>query len=98
MVEKTTKSLCPSCGRVLEARIYDQDGKVWIERECPVHGRIRSLYWSDVAMFDRFEGYALERLLAFWSFCQNFGQRLVFPALFFGFRGGQRLFRLGCHN
>jgi uncharacterized radical SAM superfamily Fe-S cluster-containing enzyme len=58
MVEKTTKSLCPSCGRVLEARIYDQDGKVWIERECPEHGRIRSLYWSDAGMFERFDGYA----------------------------------------
>jgi uncharacterized radical SAM superfamily Fe-S cluster-containing enzyme len=58
MVDKTTKSLCPSCGRVLEARIYDQDGKVWIERECPEHGRIRSLYWSDAAMYDRFDGYA----------------------------------------
>ena len=58
MVDKTTKSLCPSCGRVLEARIYDQDGRVWIERECPEHGRIRSLYWSDAAMFERFEAYA----------------------------------------
>jgi 7,8-dihydro-6-hydroxymethylpterin dimethyltransferase len=58
MVDKTTKSLCPSCGRVLDARIYDQDGKVWIERECPEHGRIRSLYWSDTAMFERFDGYA----------------------------------------
>jgi 7,8-dihydro-6-hydroxymethylpterin dimethyltransferase len=58
MVDKTTKSLCPSCGRVLEARVYDQDGRVWIERECPEHGRIRSLYWSDAAMYDRFEAYA----------------------------------------
>lgn len=57
MVDKTTKSLCPSCGRVLAARIRDQDGKVWIERECPEHGPIRSLYWSDVRMYDRFEGY-----------------------------------------
>ena len=58
MVDKRTKSLCPSCGRVLEARVYDQNGKVWIERECPEHGQIRSLYWSDAAMFDRFETYA----------------------------------------
>ncbi len=58
MVDKTTKSLCPSCGCVLDARIYDQDGKVWIERECPEHGRIRSLYWSDAAMFERFDEYA----------------------------------------
>lgn len=58
MVDKRTKSLCPSCGRVLEARVYDQDDKVWIERECPEHGRIRSLYWSDAAMFERFETYA----------------------------------------
>lgn len=58
MVHKTTKSLCPSCGRVLDARVYDQDGKVWIERECPEHGRTRSLYWSDAAMYDRFDTYA----------------------------------------
>ncbi len=58
MVDKRTKSLCPSCGRVLEARVYDQNGKVWIERECPEHGWIRSLYWSDAAMFERFETFA----------------------------------------
>lgn len=57
MVDKTTKSLCPSCGQVLDARISDQDGKVWIERECPEHGPIRSLYWSDARMYDRFESY-----------------------------------------
>ncbi|KAF5055908.1 Coenzyme PQQ synthesis protein E [anaerobic digester metagenome] len=57
MVDKTTKSLCPTCGRVLDARIRDQDGKVWIERECPEHGPIRSLYWSDVRMYERFESY-----------------------------------------
>lgn len=57
MVDKTTKSLCPTCGRVLDARIRDQGGKVWIERECPEHGPIRSLYWSDVRMYDRFESY-----------------------------------------
>ncbi|NLX49782.1 MAG: radical SAM protein [Methanospirillum sp.] len=58
MVDKTTKSLCPSCGRVLDARVFDEGGKVWIERECPEHGRIRSLYWSDAVMYDRFDGYS----------------------------------------
>jgi len=57
MVDKTTKSLCPTCGRVLDARIYDQDGKVWIERVCPQHGPIRTLYWSDARMYERFERY-----------------------------------------
>ncbi len=54
---KKTKSLCPTCGRVLDADIVEEGGKVWLVRTCPEHGAYRALYWSDAAMYRRFDAY-----------------------------------------
>jgi len=54
---KKTRSLCPVCGAVLEAEIVDEEGKIWLVRTCPEHGKFRHLYWSDSEMYHRFEHY-----------------------------------------
>ena len=57
MLIKKTKSICPVCRTVLDADLIDEDNAVWICRECPDHGPFRSLYWSDSAMYHRFDAY-----------------------------------------
>jgi uncharacterized radical SAM superfamily Fe-S cluster-containing enzyme len=50
---KTVESLCPEpgCGRVIDARLFAEDGKVFMEKTCPEHGYVKDLYWSDVELF-----------------------------------------------
>ena len=38
---KITQSLCPECIRVIEARVFDEDGRVMMEKTCPQHGFFR---------------------------------------------------------
>lgn len=57
MLIKKTKSLCPTCGSVLDADIVEEEGKVWLVRTCPEHGTYRGLYWSDAEMYRRFDAY-----------------------------------------
>jgi len=35
MLIKKTKSLCPTCGSVLDADIVEEEGKVWLVRTLP---------------------------------------------------------------
>ena len=57
MAIKKTRSLCPVCGSVLEAEIIEEEGKIWLVRTCPEHGKFRHLYWSDAEMYHRFARY-----------------------------------------
>ncbi|HOX36175.1 MAG TPA: radical SAM protein, partial [Methanoregulaceae archaeon] len=57
MLIKKTRSLCPTCNTVLEADIIEDAGQIWLERTCPTHGTARYLYWSDAAMYHRYEHY-----------------------------------------
>jgi uncharacterized radical SAM superfamily Fe-S cluster-containing enzyme len=54
-VIKETKSLCPECLQVLDATIYEEDNKVYITKECPDHGKVTELYWSDYEQYQRAE-------------------------------------------
>jgi uncharacterized radical SAM superfamily Fe-S cluster-containing enzyme len=48
---KIVESLCPECLRVIEARLYADEGKVWMAKKCPEHGPFKEIYWSDVEMY-----------------------------------------------
>jgi uncharacterized radical SAM superfamily Fe-S cluster-containing enzyme len=52
---KQTKTLCPECLKVLDATIFEEDNKVYIEKECPEHGKFREIYWSDYEHYQRAE-------------------------------------------
>jgi len=54
-VIKETKSLCPECLQVLDATIFEEDNKVYIEKTCPQHGKFREIYWSDYEQYQRAE-------------------------------------------
>ena len=52
---RETRSLCPVCLRVLPARIFEEEGAIFMEKECPKHGYFRDLCWSDAELYKRFE-------------------------------------------
>jgi uncharacterized radical SAM superfamily Fe-S cluster-containing enzyme len=51
----TTRSLCPQCRRLLDAKIIVRAGRVFFRKHCPEHGPMEHLVCSDVAWFDRHE-------------------------------------------
>ncbi|MCP8310372.1 MAG: radical SAM protein [Candidatus Methylarchaceae archaeon HK01M] len=50
---RETKSICPECNKVLPATVFERDGKVWIEKNCPDHGKTKELYWGSYEMYQR---------------------------------------------
>lgn len=57
---KETKSLCPECKKVVPARVYESGGKVMLEKNCPEHGKIADVYWSNVEMYLKAERFAYD--------------------------------------
>jgi uncharacterized radical SAM superfamily Fe-S cluster-containing enzyme len=51
----TTRSLCPQCRRVVDAKIVVRGRAVWFRKRCPEHGEFEDFVCSDVAYFDRHE-------------------------------------------
>ena len=61
---KTTRSLCPDCTTLIDARIFEEDGKVIMEKHCPDHGDFRDIIYSDARLYLKMEE---------WSFGDNRG-------------------------
>jgi uncharacterized radical SAM superfamily Fe-S cluster-containing enzyme len=61
---KTIRSLCPECMRVIDARLFDEAGRVVMEKTCPEHGHVRDLYWADTELYLKAER---------WSFADGAG-------------------------
>ncbi|MEM2016259.1 MAG: radical SAM protein [Nitrososphaerota archaeon] len=57
-VLKTTLSVCPECSLVIPAEVVERDNKIFLEKECPTHGKIVELYYGDAEMYKRFNKYA----------------------------------------
>ncbi|MEM6929655.1 MAG: radical SAM protein, partial [Myxococcota bacterium] len=48
---KTTQSLCPRCLDRIPAAVLARDGAVWMDKECPSHGRFSAQLASDEAHY-----------------------------------------------
>ena len=48
---KTTLSVCPTCLLQVPARVYERDGRVYMDKTCPTHGRDEALLASDAALY-----------------------------------------------
>ena len=57
MLPKNTKSLCPVCKKIIDAEIYEKNGKVMIRKECSEHGKFEDVYWSDAKLFEKADKY-----------------------------------------
>lgn len=44
-----TQALCPTCLRVVDATNVERDGRVYLRRTCPEHGRAETLVLSDAS-------------------------------------------------
>ncbi|VVB86537.1 7,8-dihydro-6-hydroxymethylpterin dimethyltransferase [uncultured archaeon] len=54
---KATRSLCPDCLDVIDATIFEENGKIMLEKICSKHGYFKDIYWSNAEVFRRFERY-----------------------------------------
>ncbi len=53
-----TQSLCPECLKVINATLYEENGKVMIRKTCPDHGEFVDVYWGDAEMFKKAARFA----------------------------------------
>ncbi|MHA1735022.1 MAG: radical SAM protein, partial [Candidatus Thorarchaeota archaeon] len=59
----TTQSICPEClltdgeVHVIDALVYEEDGKVMYKKTCEKHGEFVDVYWGDVEMWRRAQKY-----------------------------------------
>lgn len=59
----TTKSICPECllandeVNVIDATLYEEDGKVMYKKTCEKHGEYVDVYWGDVELFNKAQNW-----------------------------------------
>ncbi|TFG10376.1 radical SAM protein [Candidatus Thorarchaeota archaeon] len=59
----TTQSICPECFlandevTVIDATIYEEDGKVMMKKTCDKHGEFVDVYWGDADMWRKAQTY-----------------------------------------
>ena len=51
----TTRSLCPTCRRLVDAKIIARGERVYFRKNCPEHGTFEDFVCSDVSYYDRHE-------------------------------------------
>jgi len=54
---KTTQSICPECLQVIEARLFEENGAVYMEKTCAAHGPFRDKIYSDVKLYLKMEEF-----------------------------------------
>jgi 7,8-dihydro-6-hydroxymethylpterin dimethyltransferase len=59
---ETTSGLCPVCLQSVPTTLFEQDGKIWIEKECVKHGAHRALIASDANEYLRLRQYVPPRV------------------------------------
>jgi hypothetical protein len=55
-----TKSLCPHCHKVIDADVYEEDGKIMMQKRCEEHGDFKDVYWSDADLYEKFAQWSLD--------------------------------------
>ena len=52
-----TKSLCPTCLKVLSSSLLEMDGKVIMKKTCPEHGDFEDVIWGNYSEYKRAENF-----------------------------------------
>ena len=52
-----TKSICPECRKVIDARILLRDGKVFLRKHCAEHGPFEALFFGDADLYVKIAPY-----------------------------------------
>ncbi|MBZ5565039.1 MAG: radical SAM protein [Acidobacteriia bacterium] len=61
---KATQSVCPECLQVIDARLFEENGAVYMEKRCAAHGEFRDKIYSDARLYLKMEE---------WTFGDNRG-------------------------
>ncbi len=61
---RMTQSLCPDCNKLIDARVFEEDGKVMMEKTCSEHGYVKDVCYSDAKLYLKMER---------WNFGDNRG-------------------------
>jgi len=54
---KWTESLCPECIQVIAARLFEENGAVYMEKTCAEHGYFRDKIYSDAKLYLKMEEF-----------------------------------------
>ena len=54
---KTTQSVCPERLKVIEARLFEERGAVYMEKTCAEHGDFRDKIYSDAKLYLKMEEF-----------------------------------------
>ena len=59
------KSVCPSCyqqGLIekIDAKIIEENGKVWIIKKCKKHGSFKDIYFNDSKIYKKWMKYKID--------------------------------------
>lgn len=46
-----TRSICPECRRVIDAKVLLRDNKVYLRKRCPEHGEVEALIYGDAQAY-----------------------------------------------
>jgi tetraether lipid synthase len=46
-----TRSICPECRRVIDAKVLLRDNKVYMRKRCPEHGEFEALIYGDAQLY-----------------------------------------------
>jgi tetraether lipid synthase len=57
---KFTQSICPDCNMILDAEVFERDGKVFMTKTCPTHGECEELYFGSYEMYKKFSTYWMD--------------------------------------
>ena len=55
-----TQSICPECNMILDAEVFERDGKVFMTKTCPTHGECEELYFGSYEMYRKFSTYWMD--------------------------------------
>ncbi len=55
-----TQSICPDCNMILDAEVFERDGKVFMTKTCPSHGECEELYFGSYDMYKKFSTYWMD--------------------------------------
>jgi 7,8-dihydro-6-hydroxymethylpterin dimethyltransferase len=55
-----TQSICPDCNMILDAEVFEREGKVFMTKTCPAHGECEELYFGSYEMYKKFSTYWMD--------------------------------------
>ncbi|MCF7861337.1 radical SAM protein [Candidatus Woesearchaeota archaeon] len=52
-MRESLRSVCPKCIEEVDAVLFDEDGKIFLEKDCPDHGRSKVLVSNDAVYYNK---------------------------------------------